>query len=125
MDKYGKFEFEKEYFKIQGNVKAFWEAKNAEDKISAYIKFKYAYKVLEYKKRTSLIDFEGTPTNAMGMKASPMYLLGEFQQATRLLEQTFRSNLDTMVEEVLNHIALEDLYAKEKAYAISKESENE
>lgn len=110
VEKYGVYDFVKEYTKIQENVKAYWLSVDKEDKLNKYIKFKFGVYIFKAKQKLCVLDFAGSSEQkGFSLPKPSAYILQEYNQGCVLLDANINKYSTEMIDDLLDYYTLDEV----------------
>ena len=120
-EKYGVYNFEKEYKEIQSNVADYWLASTKEDKLKFYCRFKTAIAIFKLKKKIGVIDFDATAeVPKFGMPKSGAMLMQEYLHSLSIIDKIITMHTTELLDDILNYYASTETLAAYNEYSKDK-----
>ena len=120
-EKYGVYNFEKEYKEIQSNVAAYWLASTKEDKLKFYCRFKTAIAIFKLKKKIGVIDFDATiEVPKFGMPKSSAMIMQEYLHSLSVIDKVINMHTTELLDDILNYYASTETLAAYNEYSKDK-----
>ena len=120
-EKYGVYNFEKEYKEIQSNVAAYWLASTKEDKLKYYCRFKTAIAIFKLKKKISVVDFDTTiEVPKFGMPKSGAMIMQEYLHSLSVIDKVINMHTTELLDDILNYYASTETLAAYNEYSKDK-----
>ena len=120
-EKYGVYNFEKEYKEIQSNVANYWLASTKEDKLKFYCRFKTAIAIFKLKKKIGVIDFDATTeVPKFGLPKSGAMIMQEYLHSLSVIDKVITMHTTELLDDILNHYASTETLAAYNEYSKDK-----
>ena len=120
-EKYGVYNFEKEYKEIQSNVAAYWLASTKEDKLKFYCRFKTAIAIYKLKKKIGVVDFDATTeVPKFGLPKSGAMIMQEYLHSLSVIDKVITMHTTELLDDILNHYASTETLAAYNEYSKDK-----
>ena len=121
-EKYGVYNFEKEYKEIQSNVADYWLASTKEDKLKFYCRFKTAIAIFKLKKKIGVIDFDATTVEVpkFGLPKSGAMIMQEYLHSLSVIDKVIAMHTTEILDDILNHYASTETLAAYNEYSKDK-----
>ena len=120
-EKYGVYNFEKEYKEIQSNVANYWLASTKEDKLKFYCRFKTAIAIFKLKKKIGVIDFDATAeVPKFGLPKSGAMIMQEYLHSLSVIDKVITMHTTELLDDILNHYASTETLAAYNEYSKDK-----
>ena len=120
-EKYGVYNFEKEYKEIQSNVAAYWLASTKEDKLKFYCRFKTAIAIFKLKKKIGVVDFDTTiEVPKFGMPKSGAMIMQEYLHSLSVIDKVINMHTTELLDDILNYYASTETLAAYNEYSKDK-----
>ena len=120
-EKYGVYNFEKEYKEIQSNVADYWLASTKEDKLKFYCRFKTAIAIFKLKKKIGVVDFDATiEVPKFGMPKSGAMVMQEYLHSLSVIDKVITMHTTELLDDILNHYASTETLAAYNEYSKDK-----
>ena len=120
-EKYGVYNFEKEYKEIQSNVADYWLASTKEDKLKFYCRFKTAIAIFKLKKKIGVVDFDTTvEVPKFGMPKSSAIIMQEYLHSLSVIDKVINMHTTELLDDILNHYASTETLAAYNEYSKDK-----
>ena len=120
-EKYGVYNFEKEYKEIQSSVADYWLASTKEDKLKFYCRFKTAIAIFKLKKKIGVIDFDATvEVPKFGLPKSGAMIMQEYLHSLSVIDKVIAMHTIEILDDILNHYASTKTLAAYNEYSKDK-----
>ena len=120
-EKYGVYNFEKEYKKIQSNVAEYWLASTKEDKLKFYCRFKTAIAIYKLKKKIGVVDFDATTeVPKFGLPKSGAMIMQEYLHSLSVIDKVITMHTTELLDDILNYYASTETLAAYNEYSKDK-----
>ena len=121
-EKYGVYNFEKEYKEIQSNVADYWLASTKEDKLKFYCRFKTSIAIFKLKKKLSVVDFTATTAEVpkFGLPKSGAMIMQEYLHSLSIIEKVINMHTMEILDDILNYYAATETLAAYNEYSKDK-----
>ncbi len=120
-EKYGVYNFEKEYKEIQSNVADYWLASTKEDKLKFYCRFKTAIAIFKLKKKIGVVDFDATAeVPKFGLPKSGAMIMQEYLHSLSVIDKVITMHTTELLDDILNHYASTETLAAYNEYSKDK-----
>ena len=121
-EKYGVYNFEKEYKEIQSNVADYWLASTKEDKLNFYCRFKTAIAIFKLKKKIGVVDFDTTAIEVpkFGMPKSSAMVMQEYLHSLSVIDKVINMHTIEILDDILNYYAATETLAAYNEYSKDK-----
>ena len=120
-EKYGVYNFEKEYKEIQSNVADYWLASTKEDKLKFYCRFKTAIAIFKLKKKIGVIDFDATTeVPKFGLPKSGAMIMQEYLHSLSVIDKVINMHTIELLDDILNYYSSTETLAAYNKYSKDK-----
>ena len=121
-EKYGVYNFEKEYKEIQSNVAEYWLASTKEDKLKFYCRFKTSIAIFKLKKKLSVVDFTATTAEVpkFGLPKSGAIIMQEYLHSLSIIDKVINMHTTEILDDILNYYAATETLAAYNEYSKDK-----
>ena len=121
-EKYGVYNFEKEYKEIQSNVADYWLASTKEDKLKFYCRFKTSIAIFKLKKKLSVVDFTATTAEVpkFGLPKSGAMIMQEYLHSLSIIDKVINMHTMEILDDILNYYAATETLAAYNEYSKDK-----
>ena len=120
-EKYGVYNFEKEYKEIQSNVADYWLASTKEDKLKFYCRFKTAIAIFKLKKKIGVVDFDvTTEVPKFGLPKSGAMIMQEYLHSLSIIDKVINMHTIEILDDILNYYSSTETLAAYNEYSKDK-----
>ena len=120
-EKYGVYNFEKEYKEIQSNVADYWLASTKEDKLKFYCRFKTAIAIFKLKKKIGVVDLDATTeVPKFGLPKSGAIIMQEYLHSLSIIDKVINMHTTELLDDILNYYASTETLAAYNEYSKDK-----
>ena len=120
-EKYGVYNFEKEYKEIQSNVADYWLASTKEDKLKFYCRFKTAIAIFKLKKKIGVVDLDATTeVPKFGLPKSGAMIMQEYLHSLSVIDKVINMHTIEILDDILNYYSSTETLAAYNEYSKDK-----